>query len=308
MRDLRIIYMGTPEFAVPSLEKLLKAGFNVVAVITAPDKPSGRGRKLTPSPVKVCAQNHDIPVLQPEKLKDEKFLEELRTYKANLQVVVAFRMLPEVVWAMPEYGTFNLHASLLPNYRGAAPINWAIINGETETGVTTFFLDKEIDTGDIIFQEKTGIGPDENLESVYNRLMHMGADLVVKTVNAISQNTPATHKQILETESRPAPKIFKEDCKIDFSQTADEVKNFIRGMSPYPGAWTELNGVTYKILKAEKVEASDTLFPSDEQAFITDNKNHLFFKTSDGFISVREIQMQGKRKMSIEDFFRGNKL
>lgn len=300
--------MGTPEFAVPSLEILIQKNYNVVAVITAPDRPSGRGRKLTPSPVKVCAQNHDIPVLQPEKLKDNVFLEELKSFNANLQVVVAFRMLPELVWSMPEYGTFNLHASLLPNYRGAAPINWAIINGEKETGVTTFFLDKEIDTGDIIFQEKTFIGPDENLESVYNRLMHLGAELVVKTVKEIATETPKTQIQKLESDTKPAPKIFKDDCKIDFSKTSEQVKNFIRGMSPYPGAWTEIDGITYKILRTDKVDASEFSSSPNNQPYITDNKNYLYFMTSDGYIAVREIQMQGKRKMSIEEFFRGNKL
>jgi len=300
--------MGTPEFSVPGLEALLQNNFNVVAVVTAPDKPSGRGLKLTPSPVKVFAESHNLPVLQPEKLKNPEFLEELASYKANLQVVIAFRMLPEVVWDMPEYGTFNLHASLLPAYRGAAPINWAIINGEKETGVTTFFLNKDIDTGDVIFQEKTPISDHENTESLYNRLMHLGAGLIVKTVQEIQKGTPKTFKQKEEEAQTPAPKIFKEDCKIDFSKTAEQVRNFIRGMAPYPGAWTEIEGKVCKILSAEKLLlTAEMVFPEGKN-YTTDHKNYLAFQTSDGLIAVKELQMEGKKKMGIQDFFRGNKL
>jgi methionyl-tRNA formyltransferase len=308
VRDLRIIYMGTPEFSVPGLELLIKNNFNVVAVVTAPDKPSGRGLKLTPSPVKVFAERYNIPVLQPNKLKSPEFLEELTSYKANLQVVVAFRMLPEVVWNMPEYGTFNLHASLLPAYRGAAPINWAIINGEKETGVTTFFLNKDIDTGDIIFQEKTPIDHDENTESLYNRLMQLGSTLILKTVKEIQQGTPETSIQKEEEAQKPAPKIFKNDCKIDFSKPAEEVRNFIRGMAPYPAAWTEIEGKTFKILSAEVANFEEEPVFEHDKNYTTDNKSYLAFQTGDGLLSVKELQMEGKKKMSIQDFFRGNKL
>ncbi len=300
--------MGTPEFAVPSLEILIKNGFNVVAVVTAPDKPSGRGLKLTPSPVKLVALEHNIPVLQPEKLKNPSFLAELASYKANLQVVVAFRMLPEAVWNMPVYGTFNLHASLLPNYRGAAPINWAIINGEKETGVTTFFLNHEIDTGDIIFQEKTPIDPEENVESLYHRLMNMGAELVLKTVQNIQSDRITTSRQQPDTQCKPAPKIFKEDCKIDFSATAPEVKNFIRGLAPYPAAWTTLAGKHFKILAAEIVSSVSGQLSGIDPAYSTNNKDCLLLHTRDGAVSVKELQMEGKKRMTIEEFFRGNKL
>ena len=300
--------MGTPEFAVPSLEILIKNGFNVVAVVTAPDKPSGRGLKLTPSPVKLVALEHTIPVLQPEKLKSPSFLEELASYKADLQVVVAFRMLPETVWSMPAYGTFNLHASLLPNYRGAAPINWAIINGEKETGVTTFFLNHEIDTGDIIFQEKTPIDPEENVESLYHRLMNMGAELVLKTVRNIQSDHITTFKQQPGTQCKPAPKIFKEDCKIDFSATASEVKNFIRGLAPYPAAWTTLGGKNFKILAADTVSFIPEHLPGADSAYSTNNKDYLLLHAKDGAVAVKELQMEGKKRMTIEEFFRGNKL
>lgn len=298
--------MGTPEFAVPSLKVLIDNGYNVVAVVTAPDKPSGRGLKLTASPVKEVALEHNIPVLQPEKLKSPEFLEELKQFNANLQVVVAFRMLPELVWAMPEFGTFNLHASLLPQYRGAAPINWAIINGETETGATTFFLNHTIDTGDIIFQEKTPIDPNENVESVYHRLMNMGGELVLKTVQSIEKGNVTTFKQELTEPEKAAPKIFKEDCKIDLSKTSMEVKNFVRGLTPFPGAWIYINDKYFKLLK---VEVETDLKPVDSASiYSTDNKTYLNLNTSDGQVSIKELQMEGKKKMEILEFFRGNKI
>ena len=239
---LRIIYMGTPEFAVPGLDALVDSGCNVVAVITAPDKPAGRGLKLQMSPVKEAALKHDIPVLQPEKLKSEEFLETLKSYQADLQIVVAFRMLPEVVWNMPRLGTFNLHASLLPQYRGAAPINWAIINGEKETGVTTFFLKHEIDTGDIIIQEKEEILPSDNVGTLYEKLMNKGAAVIVKTVKLIQSENYTTSSQQFSEELNLAPKIFKETCEIDWNKSAIEIQNFVRGLSPYPAAWAVLLG------------------------------------------------------------------
>src|SRR6478736_8938465 len=251
MNNLRIVFMGTPEFAVPSLEILVENKFCVVTVITAPDKPQGRGQKLSYSPVKECALKHNIPVLQPTNLKSPEFQEELKSYHANLQIVVAFRMLPEVVWAMPALGTFNLHASLLPQYRGAAPINWAIINGEKETGATTFFLKHEIDTGSIIFQEKEPILDSDNVGSLYERLMIKGAGLVLKTVRAIEQGDYPSVVQPANIDIKHAPKIFKETCEINWNQSSEAVRNFVRGLSPYPGAWVTLNGKVFKILKCE---------------------------------------------------------
>lgn len=296
--------MGTPEFAVPSLEILVENKFNVVAVITAPDKPQGRGQKLTPSPVKESALKHNIPVLQPINLKSPEFLEELKSYNANLQIVVAFRMLPEVVWAMPPLGTFNLHGSLLPQYRGAAPINWAIINGEKETGVTTFFLKHEIDTGSIIFQEKEPIHHDDTVGTVYERLMHKGAQLVLKTVRAIEQGDYPSLPQPQEIEIKHAPKIFKETCQINWNQPSQNIVNFVRGLNPYPAAWTTIHGKVYKIFRV-KIQES---IKNQKSEFITDNKTYLYFKTADGFISVEELQPEGKKRMMIEEFFRGNKL
>ena len=304
MKDLRIIYMGTPEFAVPSLQLLVENGFNVVAVITAPDKPKGRGQKLATSPVKDYAVSQDIPVLQPTNLKSPEFIEELKSYNANLQIVVAFRMLPEMVWDMPEIGTFNLHASLLPQYRGAAPINWAIINGEKETGVTTFFLKHEIDTGNIIFQEKEPIEEDDNVGDLYTRLMERGSKLVLKTVQAIQKGDYPQDPQDESGEIKHAPKIFKETCEIDWSKSSEEVYNFIRGLSPYPAAWTMINGTQFKIYEAEKLEltsAGDK--PGD---YSTDNKTYL--QTGGSALSIKELQMQGKKRMNIEDFLRGNNL
>jgi methionyl-tRNA formyltransferase len=275
-------------------------------VITAPDKPQGRGQKLTPSPVKECALKHNIPVLQPTNLKSPEFLNELKSYQANLQIVVAFRMLPEVVWEMPQLGTFNLHGSLLPQYRGAAPINWAIINGEKETGVTTFFLKHEIDTGSIIFQEKEIIKEDDDVGSVYERLMHKGAALVLRTVQAIEQGDYPSVPQTMSSEIKHAPKIFKETCQINWDQPCEQIRNFVRGLSPYPAAWTLIGGKTFKIFKCSHAHANSGLAKSGE--FITDNKTYLYFKTSDGLLSIDEFQPEGKKRMNVQEFFRGNKL
>ena len=309
---MRIIFMGTPEFAVPSLQALIEKEFNVVAVITATDKPAGRGNKLITSAVKDCALKYQIPVLQPEKLKSPEFLEELRSYQADLQIVVAFRMLPEVVWNMPKYGTFNLHASLLPQYRGAAPINWAIIEGETETGLTTFFLEHEIDTGKIIFQEREAILPEDDFGALYAKLMQKGGDLVVKTVQAIIDGN---YPQVPQDNTQPiklAPKIFKETCAIDWSKSTVEIHNFVRGLSPIPAAWTTLLGKNCKIFKTKL----DTSFQpentqkgaSDGLTYLTDNKKFLYLQTSDGYLSVEELQLEGKKRMDIRSFLAGNKM
>jgi methionyl-tRNA formyltransferase len=305
MQDLRIIFMGTPEFAVPSLETLIQNKFNVVAVITAPDKPQGRGQKIVYSPVKECALKYNVPVLQPTNLKSPEFLEELRSHKANLQIVVAFRMLPEVVWAMPAFGTFNLHASILPQYRGAAPINWAIINGEKETGVTTFFLKHDIDTGSIIFQEKETITDQDTVGTLYERLMAKGAGLVLKTVQAIASGKFPSTPQPEGITIRHAPKIFKETCEIKWDQSAQQVINFIRGLNPYPAAWTVLGGKTFKIFAASIANESSNKKPGE---FTTDNKNYLHVVTAEGSVAITELQPEGKKRMSIQDFFRGNKL
>lgn len=300
--------MGTPEFAVPSLKILVENKFNVVAVITAPDKPQGRGQKLTASPIKEAALKHHIPVLQPTNLKSPEFIEELKNYHANLQVVVAFRMLPEVVWAMPEFGTFNLHASLLPQYRGAAPINWAIINGEKETGATTFFLKQEIDTGSIIFQEKESIHETDNVGTLYERLMHKGAGLVLKTVKAIELGNYPSVPQDMSVQIKHAPKIFKETCEINWNQPSKKIVDFIRGLSPYPAAWTVLNGKIFKIYLAQQSTVDSRQLTVDRGSLRTDNKTHLDIKTSDGWVAVLELQPEGKKRMTLSEFFRGNKL
>jgi methionyl-tRNA formyltransferase len=305
--------MGTPEFAVSTLEILVTNKFNVVAVITAPDKPQGRGQKLIPSPVKDCALKNNIPVLQPTNLKSPEFLEELKSYNANLQIVVAFRMLPEVVWAMPSLGTFNLHASLLPQYRGAAPINWAIINGEKETGATTFFLKHEIDTGSIIFQEKEPIHDSDDVGLLYERLMKRGAQLVLKTVRAIEAGNYPSIPQPEQVEIKHAPKIFKETCQINWNESSAKIINFVRGLSPYPGAWTILNGKTFKVFRCERstVSSPQSTVHSPQSTlaeFKTDNKTYLYVKTSDGWVSILEFQPEGKKRMTVEEFFRGNKI
>lgn len=299
--------MGTPEFAVPSLDILVENKFNVVAVITAPDKPQGRGQKTAFSPVKACALKHNLPVLQPVNLKAPAFLEELKSYNANLQVVVAFRMLPEMVWSMPEWGTFNLHASLLPQYRGAAPINWAIINGEKETGVTTFFLRHEIDTGSIIFQVKEPIHETDNAGTLYTRLMHKGAALVLKTVKAIEAGEHPSQPQPEDIDIKHAPKIFKETCQLNWNQPSQSIINFVRGLSPYPGAWATLNGKTYKVFSVSH-SAFNLQHSIAAGQYETDNKTYLYMKTSDGWISIDELQPEGKKRMTIQEFFRGNKI
>lgn len=305
MENLRIIFMGTPEFAVPSLDMLVENGANVVAVVTAPDKPQGRGRKVGFSPVKEAALRHNLPVLQPANLKAPDFVDTLRRYDAHVQVVVAFRMLPEVVWNMPPIGTFNLHASLLPQYRGAAPINWAIINGEKETGVTTFFLQHEIDTGAIIFQEKEPIREDDTAGDLYNRLMYKGAQLVVKTVQGIAQGKYQSIPQPHIPDARPAPKIFRETCEIDWNQNAGAVRNFVRGLSPYPAAWATFNGKMFKILEVQRVAHMQDGEPGN---LSTDRKSYLYVRTADGWVSVVTWQPEGKKKMNIAEYFRGNQL
>jgi len=306
MKDLRIIFMGTPEFAVPSLEILVENKANVVAVITSPDKPQGRGKKVIPSSVKACAVSHGIPVLQPTNLKSVEFLTELKSYNANLQVVVAFRMLPEVVWSMPEMGTINLHASLLPQYRGAAPINWAIINGEKETGATTFFIRHEIDTGSIIFQDKVEIKENDTAGTLHDKLSHTGAQLVLKTVNAIASGDHPALPQPQDTELKKAPKIFKETCAIDWHNRSTDVVNFVRGLNPYPSAWTTFNGRTYKIHRVSVEDRNGNTCRQGE--YETDNKSFLQVRTSDGWINILELQPEGKKRMTTAEFFRGNSL
>lgn len=301
---LRIVFMGTPDFAVPSLRALVDAGFPVVAVVTAPDKPSGRGLKLQATPVKMTAEALGIPVLQPLKLKDPEFLAALSALHADLQVVVAFRMLPEVVWNMPPKGTINLHASLLPDYRGAAPINHAIMQGETITGATTFFLQHAIDTGDIIDRIQVPITPDDNAGTLHDTLMMEGAALVVKTVTAIESGTYTTKPQS-GTSNKLAPKIFREDCRINWYQDTVHIHNFIRGLSPYPGAFTDVTGVQWKILTAKPITAQHSLHPG---AVETDNKTYLHIACTDGFISVLSIQAEGKKRMEIGEFLRGNRI
>ena len=301
-KKLRIVYMGTPEFACAGLESLINHNYNIVGVITAPDKKSGRGQKITTSPIKDLALKHELNILQPTNLKDPDFIEELKALNANLQIVVAFRMLPEIVWNMPSIGTFNLHASLLPQYRGAAPINWAIINGEKETGVTTFFLKHKIDTGDIIFQEKTKILPEDNVGSLYNKLMNQGADVILKTVESIAQENYTLQVQKETEDLKEAPKIFKETCEINWHKPADEIHNFVRGLSPYPVAWTKLKDKTCKLFETITTDIPSKDIPG---SFESDGKTYLRFNTTDCQVEVKKIQLQGKRQMDITDFLRG---
>lgn len=303
--QLRIIFMGTPEFAVASLQSLVESKSNVVAVVTAPDRPAGRGQKLLSSPVKQYAETQNIPILQPEKLRDPEFLDTLRALRADVQVVVAFRMLPEVVWSMPKLGTFNLHASLLPQYRGAAPINWAIINGEKVTGATTFFIEKEIDTGKIIFADQEPITEDDDAGSLYERLMQKGAGLVVRTVAAIEAGDYPQVPQEEPAEIKSAPKIFRETCEINWEQTAEQVRNFVRGLSPYPAAWTSLNGLSCKVYKVTVGDAHTNVAPG---AVRTDNKTTLEIAAADRWISIQELQLEGKKRMPIADLLRGTKI
>jgi methionyl-tRNA formyltransferase len=306
-KQLRIVFMGTPEFAVASLDALVKAGCNIVGVITAPDKPGGRGMQLQQSAVKKYALDNNLHVLQPEKLKNPAFLEELKSLNADLQIVVAFRMLPEIVWNMPPMGSVNLHGSLLPQYRGAAPINWAVINGEKETGVTTFKLKHEIDTGDILLQDRFTIGENETAGEVHDRMMQIGAALLLKTVKGLAENTIKETAQSNSDNLQPevlrhAPKIFTETCEIDFSKTVQEVFNLIRGLSPYPTAFTFLNNKKLKIYRPEKMTTEARMA---QGKFETDGKTYLNFACSDGYISVLDLQLEGKKRMDIKDFLRG---
>lgn len=313
-KDLRIVFMGTPDFAVESLRVLVENNYNVVGVITMPDKPAGRGHKLQFSAVKKYALEKGLTLLQPEKLKDESFLSDLQALEADLQIVVAFRMLPEVVWNMPRLGTFNLHASLLPQYRGAAPINWAIINGDKETGATTFFLTHEIDTGKIILQEKIKIGETDNAGKIHDELMMMGGQLVKKTVDLILEGRVDAVEQnkFFEDENllKAAPKIFKDTCRIDWSRSVKDIYNHIRGLSPYPAAWTELY-TEGKELQIVKIYSSTILYDTKELpvgTIITDNKTYLNVVCSDGMLSLNEIQFAGKRAMKIDEVLRGYKI
>lgn len=307
MTDIPIIFMGTPEFAVTSLKTLLDKGYNVKAVVTTPDKPAGRGKNIQFSDVKKFALEHNLPILQPEKLKSPEFLAQLKEIDADLFVVVAFRMLPKEVWAMPKRGTINLHAALLPDYRGAAPINHAIINGETETGITTFYIDEQIDTGKIIMQERCAIEPEDNIGTLYDKLMFIGAEAVCKTVDIIaSGNVNAIEQDSIRTEGlHPAPKITKEFCQINWGNKSIDIHNLIRGLSPYPAAWCYLkDDITAKIFtSAYSIEKHNL----EAGTFVSDNKSFLKVATQDGFVSILELQMQGKKRMAIKDFLNGFK-
>lgn len=311
-KELRIVFMGTPEFAVASLDALTKSGYNVVAVITAPDKPSGRGMKLNESAVKKYAAEHGLPLLQPDKLRNPEFISALKSLRADLQVVVAFRMLPEIVWNMPPMGTINVHGSLLPRYRGAAPINWAIINGEKETGVTTFKLQHDIDTGNILLQERIPIGDDETAGQLHDRMKDIGAALLVKTVDGLLHNTlkeklqsGLMHPDADQTILKHAPKIFTETCRIDWNQPVDRIYDLIRGLSPYPAAFTMLDGKTVKIFGCKKSQQQPTQ-PAGSHA--TDGKTFLRFFASDGYIDITDLQAEGKKRMAVADFLRGYRL
>jgi len=311
-KDLRIVFMGTPDFAVASLQALVENGYQVVGVVTAPNKPSGRGQVLSETAVKLYAMSKGLKILQPEKLKSPEFVEELRSLLADLQVVVAFRMLPEMVWDMPRLGTFNLHASLLPKYRGAAPLNWAIINGDTESGVTTFKIEHEIDTGNILFQEKIDILPDDNVEVLHDNLMDIGSVLVLKTVDALAAgNVEMISQQSLIEKGylpSPAPKIFKEDCLIDWKKDSVSLKNFIRGLSPYPTAWTNFINIdtgvetAVKIFRVDDENVNDDVEPGTIRS---DGKTFLKIGCMNGWLIIRELQMAGKKRMAAEDFLRG---
>ena len=309
-RDLRIVYMGTPEFAVTSLKRLVEGGYNVVGVITAPDRPAGRGQKVRPSAVKEYAVSQNLPLLQPVKLQDPDFLTQLKSWNADLQIVVAFRMLPEVVWDMPRLGTFNLHASLLPQYRGAAPIHWAVINGEIETGVTTFFLDHKIDTGKIILQKKVAIKEADNVGVIHDKLMELGGELVVETVDALLNNNiqPIPQEKLIEGELKNAPKLFRENCKIDWTQSVETIYNFIRGLSPYPSAWSpmfvasENKAIDVKVFASEKIIQKHNL---DTGTIQTDGKEYIQVAVRDSFIVIKELQLPGKKRLKVDELLRG---
>lgn len=310
--DLRIVFLGTPEFAVESLEAIIAGGYNVVGVVTMPDKPAGRGHKMYQSPVKECALRHGIRVMQPVRLKDPDFVDELRSLNADLFVVIAFRMLPEIVWSMPHLGTFNLHASLLPRYRGAAPINRAVMNGDTETGVTTFFLKHEIDTGDIIQQERIAILPSDNVGDVHDRLMHLGARLTVETIDAIvagSLSTTPQDKLIGDIEPTPAPKIFKEDCEINWAAPAEVVHNHVRGLSPYPAAWSTLvsDGEVVGAMKIFETKIIDGESPVAPGSVVAEN-GRIIVGTGTAPVEILSLQAPGKRRVATADYLRGARL
>lgn len=305
IRDLKIVFFGTPDFAVASLKALVEAGAQVVAVVTAPDKPSGRGLQVTETPVKVYAAGQGIPVMQPPKLKNEVFLEELRSYAADVHVVVAFRMLPEAVWAMPLMGTINVHGSLLPQYRGAAPINWAIINGEQETGVTTFRLKHEIDTGNILLQDRVTIEPSDNAGSVHDKLMEAGARLLVRTLDGLAKDEITPRPQSESRALKHAPKIFKEDTRINWEQAALSVHNFIRGMSPYPAAFTTLKDKNVKVYRSRVEQGAATATPGSVES---DAKTYLCVAATGGWVYLEEVQQEGKKRMPIAEFLRGFRL
>lgn len=308
-KEIRIVFMGTPEFAVPSLRALVEGGYNVVAVVTTPDKPAGRGRQLHESDVKIAARELGLPILQPEKLRDPEFVEAMRALQPDLGIVIAFRMLPEVIWAMPRLGTFNLHASLLPQYRGAAPINWAIINGEQETGVTTFLLNHEIDKGAIIGQLREPIGEEDNIGTLYDRLMHLGTGLVLDTVDklAAGEITPIEQQHIDERTLKPAPKIFKEDCLIDWHKSGREIVNFVRGLSPYPAAWSKLYREDLEQGSAKIFRARFHKATHDERCgtIRTDYRTTLEVACSDGWVAIEELQIAGKKRMATRDLLLG---
>lgn len=308
MRDLRVVFMGTPEFAVTILDNILDKGYDVIGVITAPDKPAGRGRKLQQSAVKEFAVSKGLTVLQPTNLKSPEFVQELKALNPNVQVVVAFRMLPEVIWKLPEYGTFNLHASLLPQYRGAAPINWSIINGETSTGVSTFFIDEKIDTGEIILSKKVAINRDENVGDLHDKLMHAGADLVTETLEGLKMGPVPTQKQNTSGKLKEAPKLTKENTKIDWLAPVEEIYNLIRGLNPYPGAWCYLknNGETISI-KVYKASYENKSHNEEIGKIVKEDKKMKIF-VNGGLINLLEIQLPGKRKMEIEDLLNGYQL
>ena len=308
--DLRIVFMGTPEFAVETLKAIVENGYNVVAVVTQPDKPVGRhGSVLQPSAVKQYAVEHGLPVLQPEKMKEPSFVEQLQSYQANLQVVVAFRMLPEVVWAMPAYGTFNVHAALLPQYRGAAPINWAVINGETQTGVTTFFLDHDIDTGRIIMQLPFDIPDTADVEYVYDGLMHLGADICLQTLERIiaADGSPVSIPQPESGELRTAPKIFKETCEVNWQQSVKCVYDFIRGLSPYPGAWTTLVSPDGRETVLKLYRTTKTDLPACGAGCIVVDRKRLYISAADCLLQIDELQLAGKKRMDAAAFLNGMK-
>jgi methionyl-tRNA formyltransferase len=309
-KNLRIVFMGTPDFAVASLSTLLDNGYHVVGVVTVPDKPAGRGQKMQQSAVKTYALEHHLPVLQPEKLKNENFITELRSLNADLQIVVAFRILPEIVWKMPSYGTFNLHGSLLPRYRGAAPLNWAIMNGDTESGVTTFLLKQEIDTGNILFRETVKVGPDTTVGELHDQLMGIGAGLVLTTVDALAEGRaiPIAQDQLkLEPERLHAPKIYKEDCRISWQHDVQKNHNKIRGLSPYPTAWTELSSptkenISLKIFRTTQEKCNHSHTPG---TILSDQKKWMKIACSNGYLYVTDLQLAGKKRMGIEEFLRG---